>query len=80
MIKYKPINPKEKTFYIFEVNSKKFSVFDSQLDIPIYSGTWNMCEGIIRSIKKNMPSSSIYYYTVKKDNKLKLDIQWSHNM
>ena len=36
MIKYKPINPKEKTFYIFEVNSKKFSVFDSQLDIPIY--------------------------------------------
>lgn len=80
MMKFKPLNSNEKNFYIFEISSKKYSVFDSQLDIPIYSGTWNMCEGIIKSIKKHMPSSSIYYYDVKKDNKLKLDEQWSYNL
>lgn len=79
-MKLKQINPKETVFYIFEINNTTFSIFDSQLDIPIYHGKWNMCEGIIKSIKKNMKSSSIYYYDKSRDNKLKLDLQWSYNI
>lgn len=79
-MKFKKINPKEKIFYVVEITTTKFSIFDKSMDLPIYHGTWNMCEGIIRSIKKNMPSSSIYYYEMKKDNKLKLDEQWSFNV
>jgi uncharacterized protein YqhQ len=79
-MKFKRINPKENVFYIFEIDQVTFSMFDSMLDMPIYHGKWNMCESIIRSIKKNMKSSSIYYYDKNRDNKLKLDSQWSYNI
>ena len=38
---FKPINPKEDTFYVFELSTTKYSVFDSQLDIAIYNGTFS---------------------------------------
>jgi len=78
-MKFKKINPKEKNFYVFETSSVTFSVFDSQLDFPIYTGSWNMCEGIIKNIKKHMPKSSIYYYDATK-NGLKLSPSWSYNV
>lgn len=77
---FKKLSPKESTFYVFEINSSTFSVFDSELDIAIYHGSWNMCAGIIRSIKSNMPKSKIMYYTKEKNESLKLDSQWSYNI
>jgi len=78
-MKFKKINTKEKTFYIFETSSISFSIFDSKLDFPIYNGSWNMCEGIIKNIKKHIPTSSIYYYVCNK-NGIKLNSFWSYNI
>ncbi len=78
-MKFKKINKKEKVFYVFEISSTKFSIFDSNMDYPIYHGSWNMCEGIIKNIKKYSPKSSIYYYDVNK-NQLKLSSFWSYNI
>ena len=75
---FKKLNPKEKTFYIFEVSSTKFLVMDSEMDEPIYYGSWNMTSGIIRSIKKDMPKSTIHYYIKEKSGLLKNDPLWSY--
>ena len=77
---FKKLNPKESIFYVFEINSSTFSIFDSEMDIAIYHGSWNMCAGIIRSIKSNMPKSKILYYAKEKSGPLKLDPQWSFNL
>jgi len=74
----KKINPKEKTFYIFEVSSTKFLILDSEMDEPIYYGAWNMTSGIIRSIKEKMPSATINYYIKEKSGLLKYNPQWSY--
>lgn len=79
-MKFKKINPKESTFFVFETSQKSFSVFDSQLDDPIYYGSWNMCEGIVKNIKKHMKGASIYYYAKEKSGELKLSPLWSHNI
>jgi hypothetical protein len=76
---FKPINPKEDTFYVFELSTTKYSVFDSQLDIAIYNGSWNVCDGIIKNIKTHMKNASIYYYAKEKSG-LKLSPLWSHNL
>jgi|TARA_S200002703_G_scaffold30656_1_gene26621 hypothetical protein len=78
-MKFKKINPKEKIFYVFELSSVKFSIFDSYIDYPIYHGNWNMCESIIKNIKKSNPKVSLYFYDAKK-NGLKLSPFWSHNI
>jgi len=41
-MKYKKINPKEDTFYIFEISSIKYVIYDSDMNEPIYYGSWNM--------------------------------------
>jgi hypothetical protein len=76
---FKKINPKEKLFYIFEISSTKFLVLDSEMDEPIYHGSWNMTSGIIRSIKKNMPKAEINYYVKEKSGLLTYNPLWSHN-
>lgn len=75
---FKKINPKEKVFYIFEISSTKYLVMDSELDEPIYHGSWNMASGIIRSIKKNMPKATINYYIKEKSGLLEYNPQWSY--
>ena len=75
---FKKINPKEKIFYIFEISSTKFLILDSQMDEPIYYGSWNMTSGIIRSIKQNMPKATINYYTKEKSGLLKYNPLWSY--
>jgi len=79
-MKFKKINPKEKYFYVFEISSISFSIFDSDLNFPLYTGSWNMCEGIIKNIKKHMPKALIYFYDKEPNGKLKLNKQWSHNV
>lgn len=74
----KKINPKEKTFYIFEISSTKFLVLDSEMDEPIYHGSWNLTSGIIRSIKDKMPKATINYYTKEKSGLLKYNPLWSY--
>lgn len=76
---FKKINPEEKIFYVFELNTITFSIFDSKLDQAIYHGNWNMTSGIIRSIKEKMKDASIYYYVINRDE-LKLDKQWSYKL
>ncbi len=77
-MKYKKINPKEKTFYIFEVSSIKYAIYDSELDEPIYHGSWNMVEGIIKNIKSHSKKADILYYTKDKSGPLLLSPLWSH--
>ena len=74
----KKINPKEKTFYIFEISSTKFLILDSEMDEHIYHGSWNMTSGIIRSIKDKMPKATINYYTKEKSGLLKYNPLWSY--
>lgn len=76
---FKKINPEEKIFYVFELNTITFSIFDSSLDQAIYHGNWNIASGIIRSIKENMKDASIYYYVINR-GELKLDKQWSYRL
>ena len=78
-MKFKKINEKENVFFVFETSSITFSIFDSGLDFPIYAGSWNMCEGIIKNIKKYNNNSQIYYY-IKEKSGLKLNPLWSHNL
>lgn len=77
-MKYKKINPKEKTFYIFEVSSIKYAIYDSELDEPIYHGSWNMVEGIVKNIKSHSKNADILYYTKDKNGPLLLSPLWSH--
>jgi len=77
---FKKINPKENTFYVLELSSTKFAIFDSLFDTPIYNGSWNMVEGIMKNIKEHNKNASIYYYT-KKSGPLKLEAApWSYNI
>ena len=75
-MKFKNINPSETVFFIFETTSKKYSVFDSEIDLPIYVGSWNMTAGIIRSLKKDVKNLTIYYYSKEKTG-LRLSPAWS---
>lgn len=77
-MKYKKINPKEKVFYIFEISSIKYAIYDSELDEPIYHGSWNMVEGIIKNIKTYSKKADIFYYTKDKSGPLLLSPLWSH--
>lgn len=80
MPKFKTINKTGKIFYVFEISNTLFSVFDSEIDIPIYFGSWNMCSNIIVSLKTHVKDVQIYYYVKNKNNKLSLNLQWSHNI
>ena len=78
---FKKINPKETEFYVLELSSTKFAIFDSEFDVPIYNGNWNMVEGIIKNIKEYNKKASIYYYTKQKSGLLKLEsAPWSYNI
>jgi len=79
-MKFKKINPKEQTFFVFETSQRSYSIFDSQMDEPIYYGSWNMCEGVVKNIKKHMKDASIFYYSKEKSGELKLSPLWSHNI
>ena len=50
------------------------------MDEPIYYGSWNMCEGVVKNIKKHMKDASIFYYSKEKSGELKLSPLWSHNI
>ena len=63
----KKINPKEKTFYIFEISDGNYLILDSEMDVPIYHGTWNLTAGIMKSIKDKMPKATINYYVKEKN-------------
>lgn len=77
-MKFKKIDTAEKVFYVFETSNITFSIFDSQLNAPIYYGSWNMCEGIIRNIKKHSPEASIFFYAKEKSGLLTESPLWSH--
>ena len=77
-MKYKKINNKEETFYIFEISSIKYAIYDSELDEPIYYGSWNMVEGIIKNIKKHSKNADILFYVKDKSGPLLLSPLWSH--
>ena len=78
---FKKINPKEIEFYVMEISSVRFVIFDSKFDVPIYNGSWNMVEGIIKNIKEHTKNASIYYYTKQKSGFLKLEAApWSYNI
>ena len=74
----KKINPKEKTFYVFEISDGNYLILDSEMDIPIYHGKRNLTDGIMRSIKDKMPNATINYYVKEKSGLLKYNPQFSH--
>ena len=74
----KKINLKDTTFYIFEITSTKFLILDSEMDIPIYYGNWNVTTAYIRTIKEKAPKAIINYYTKEKSGLLKYNPQFSH--
>lgn len=76
---FKKINKFETNFYILEISSTKFSIYDSEFDEPIYHGGWNMVEGIIKNIKKHSKDVQISYYIKEKSGLLKYNPQWSYN-
>lgn len=77
----KPINKKEKYFYVIEISPTQYSIFDSMLDIPIYSGGWGGCAPIIKSIKTHFKESSILYYSIDlHTKKFKFEPIWSYNV
>lgn len=80
-MRFKKINPNEKVFFVFEISETKFSIFDSFIDEPIYNGSWAMCEGIIKNIKKDKKTkdAKIYYYKFDQSG-LKLEPLWSYNL
>jgi hypothetical protein len=75
---FKKINLKDKTFYIFEISSTKFLVLDSEMDEPLYYGSWNMTSAYIRTIKEKAPKAIINYYTKEKSGLLKYNPLWSY--
>jgi hypothetical protein len=77
---FKKIKKGKTNFYVLETSSTKFAVYDSEFDVPIYYGSWNMVEGIIKNIKLKSKDASIYYYVINKDGPLKLDPSFSHNI
>ncbi len=78
---FKKLNTKENEFYIIELSTIKFAIYDSEFDLPIYYGNWNMIEGIIKNIKEYNKKASIYYYTKQKSGLLKLEsAPWSYNI
>jgi len=79
-MKFKKINEKENVFYVFETSTTSFSIFDSELDLPIYVGSWNQCAGIIRNIKFYSKNAQIHFYVKEKSGFLKLNPQWSYNL
>ena len=79
-MRFKKINPKEKEFYVFETSTITFSIFDGELNEPIYFGSWQMCEGIIKNLKKHIKNVSIFYYTKEKNGHLRESPFWSHNI
>lgn len=79
-MRFKKINPDEANFYVFETSQRTFSIFDSELNEPLYHGSWNMCEGVIKNIKKHMKNASIYYYVKDKSGSLTLSPLWSHKV
>ena len=77
-MRFKKINPEEENFYVFETSERTFSIFDGSLDLPVYYGSWNMCESLIKNIKKHMKNANIHYYVKDKSGPLKLSPLWSH--
>ena len=74
----KKINLKDTTFYIFEITSTKFLILDSEMDIPVYYGNWNVTTAYIRTIKEKAPNAIINYYTKEKSGLLKYNPLWSY--
>ena len=74
----KKINLKYTTFYIFEITSTKFLILDSEMDIPVYYGNWNVTTAYIRTIKEKAPKAIINYYTKEKSGLLKYNPLWSY--
>lgn len=77
---FKKLNPKESIFYVLELSTTEFAIYDNKFDVPIYYGKWNMVEGIMKSIKEHNKNASIYYYIKEKSGPMKLDPQWSYNI
>jgi hypothetical protein len=75
---FKKLNLKDKTFYIFEISSTKFLILDSEMDEPLYHGSWNMTSAYIRTIKEKAPKAIINYYTKEKSGLLKYNPLWSY--
>lgn len=63
---FKKLNDKESPFYILELSTTQFVIYDNEFDIPIYYGKWNMVEGIIKNIKQYNKNAKIYYYVKEK--------------
>lgn len=74
---FKQLNSKEKYFYVFETSTTHYSVFDSNIDVPIYTGTWLLTARVIESIKRLRKDAVISYYSVNKDGTLRYEPIWS---
>lgn len=78
---FKKINKNPTKFYVFEnVVTGKYLIHDEKFDEPIYYGSYNMVEGIIKNIKLYNSKSSIYYYIINKNGPIKLDPSFSYNV
>lgn len=79
-MQYKIINKKETLFYVLKTNNITYSLFDSQLDLPIYYGSWNMVAGIIANIREYNPYVTILYFSINpKTRQFVFEPQWSIN-
>lgn len=76
-MKFKKINPKETVFYVFEISTIKFSIFDSEMDEAIYWGNWNLVINIIKNIKEQNPNVVVYYYSKDAKEKMILANDWT---
>lgn len=63
--KRKTINPDIKLYHVFKLNSVLYTVFDQEMDTPIWYGALQDIERTVRSIKEKVKGSYVVYYDLK---------------
>lgn len=57
----KPIDPSIKIYYVFKLSNILYAVYDFQMIMPIQYGSLQIVEATVKSIKKNVLGSYVYY-------------------
>jgi|AACY02.1.fsa_nt_gi hypothetical protein len=79
-MRFKEIKKEETLFYVYELSPTSFCLYDSEMDLPIYVGSWNKCSGIIRNIKFYSKNAKIMFYVKENSGFLRLNPQFSYNL
>lgn len=57
----KPLDPNVKIYYVFKLSNILYAVYDFQMIMPIQYGSLQIVESTVKSIKKNVQNSYVYY-------------------